>query len=159
MAGFPLFKTAIEDGDVETFRKYFDENSHAKFANQQYNVLQYAIYCMQPKIVEIILDSGIYDINYKNNNDETAIVIAMNEFNEIAEENAKNEKKIAIAKAKEAVELANAKARRVRADSIAYANRKIAASLTKEFVELERIKKWNGKQPQVVGSSTILKGL
>lgn len=79
--------------------------------------------------------------------------------NEVAEERAKGAKRVAIARAKEAEEVANAKARYVRARSIAASNRVIAASLTKSFVELERIKKWNGERSQVVGSNTIIKGL
>lgn len=46
---------------------------------------------------------------------------------------------------------AEATARKIRADAEAEANKKIAASLTKEFNEYQTIKKWNGAEPQIIG--------
>lgn len=85
---FSVFKFAVEEGDVEDFRKYFDKFAHAKFGNHQFDVLQYAVYNMQTDIVEIILDSGKYDINYQNGYGKTALIIAMDEFNDESEWNA-----------------------------------------------------------------------
>ena len=48
----------------------------------------------------------------------------------------------------------DAEATRIKAEADAEANAKIAASLTSELIEKQKIEKWNGSVPQVQGDST-----
>jgi prohibitin 1 len=67
-----------------------------------------------------------------------------------AEKQAQYEKQVAIAQAQKQVEQARgyADSRKIEADATAYVNAKVQQSMTKELVELEWIKKWNGVLPQ-----------
>lgn len=49
-----------------------------------------------------------------------------------------------------------AKAVRLRADAEAYANETVAKSLSQTLVEYERVKRWDGRMPQVAGGATPL---
>lgn len=44
----------------------------------------------------------------------------------------------------------------IEADSIAKANAKVQASLTQELIDYEYVKKWNGQEPYVKGSNSIV---
>lgn len=73
-------------------------------------------------------------------------------------EQAENELRQAEAEARkvEAIAQGNANARIIEAEAEAEANRKISASITPNLVEYQKIKKWNGVQPQVTGSNAIV---
>lgn len=73
-------------------------------------------------------------------------------------EKAENELRAAEAEARkvEAKARGNANARIIEADAEAEANRKLAASITPTLVEYEKIKRWDGKQPQVTGGNAIV---
>lgn len=66
-------------------------------------------------------------------------------------EKAKAEAEIAIAKAE-----GEAEAMRIKADAEAYANRVISSSLTHNIVLEDWIEKWDGKLPQMQGSSNMI---
>lgn len=51
---------------------------------------------------------------------------------------------------------ADAEAQRIEADAKSDANKTISESLTKELIEYEKVQKWNGVQPQVVGNSSTI---
>lgn len=71
-----------------------------------------------------------------------------------------NENEVAIAKAQAEAEAAKIKAEadaevlRIAAEAEADANRKIAASLTRELIDKIKYEKWDGSLPQVQGNST-----
>lgn len=66
---------------------------------------------------------------------------------EVAEVEAQGRKRIASAEAE-------SKAVLIRAEGEAAANRKLAESLTPTLVEMRRVEKWDGKMPQVQGTTT-----
>ena len=49
-----------------------------------------------------------------------------------------------------------ADAKLIRAQGEAKANDALQLSLTKELVEYEKVKKWNGEMPKVTGGNTIM---
>lgn len=73
-------------------------------------------------------------------------------------EQAENELRQAEAEARkvEAIAQGNANARIIEAEAEAEANRKLSASITQTLVEYEKVKKWDGKQPQVTGGNAIV---
>ena len=78
-----------------------------------------------------------------------AIQESLRALNEV--EKAKAEAEIAIAKAE-----GEAKAMRIKADAEAYYNMKISSSLTHNIVLEDWIEKWDGKLPQMQGSSNMV---
>jgi regulator of protease activity HflC (stomatin/prohibitin superfamily) len=62
----------------------------------------------------------------------------------------------ALAKQKVAAAEGDATARKLRADAEAYANDRVAKSLTPALVEYTKIQKWDGKLPEVTGGGTPL---
>lgn len=78
-----------------------------------------------------------------------AIQESLRALNEV--EKAKAEAEIAIAKAE-----GEAKAMRIKADAEAYYNYKISSSLTHNIVLEDWIEKWDGKLPQMQGSSNMV---
>jgi regulator of protease activity HflC (stomatin/prohibitin superfamily) len=62
----------------------------------------------------------------------------------------------ALAKQKVAAAVGDATARKLRADAEAYANDRVAKSLTPALVEYTKIQKWDGKLPEVTGGGTPL---
>jgi regulator of protease activity HflC (stomatin/prohibitin superfamily) len=62
----------------------------------------------------------------------------------------------ALAKQKVAAAEGDATARKLRADAEAYANDRVAKSLTPALVEYTKIQKWDGKLPEVTGGNTPL---
>ena len=72
---------------------------------------------------------------------------------------AEYEKQAAIAQAQTVIEQAKgeAEAKRISADAQAYANQKLASSTDERVVQLEWVKKWDGKLPQYnLGSNPIM---
>lgn len=80
---------------------------------------------------------------------------------EIALIKAEQEKEVAVAEAERAKIAAEgeAEATKIKAAAEAEANKKIAESLTPEFIELEKYHKWNGDVPKVTGQSTPIIGV
>lgn len=70
---------------------------------------------------------------------------AMQIENELKQAQAEAQKQIAQAEGQ-------AKSTKLKADAEAYANQVVAKSLTPSLVEYERVKRWDGKMPQMVGS-------
>ena len=72
-----------------------------------------------------------------------------------------NELREAEAEAKKVIAQANgvAESIRIRALAEANANKIVAASITSSLVEYEKIKKWDGKMPQVTGSGANIVNL
>lgn len=101
-------------------------------------------------------DTVIESINAKI----TATQRAQQRENELREAKAQADKQVAKAEgdAKSAKALAEgeAEAVRIRAEAQAEANAKLAKSLTQELVEYEKVRKWDGKLPQVSGSSPAM---
>ena len=64
------------------------------------------------------------------------------------------EKAAIVAEQKKIQAQGDAEATRIKAEADAEANAKIAASLTSELIEKQKIEKWNGSVPQVQGNST-----
>ena len=64
------------------------------------------------------------------------------------------EKAAIVAEQKKIQAQGDAEATRIKAEADAEANAKIAASLTSELIEKQKIEKWNGSVPQVQGDST-----
>lgn len=75
-----------------------------------------------------------------------AVQMAIQKKNELAATQAEAEKVVA-------KESGEARARIIRAESEAEANRKLAASLSRELIEYQQIWKWDGKLPTMVGGS------
>jgi regulator of protease activity HflC (stomatin/prohibitin superfamily) len=91
---------------------------------------------------ELRLPQGVVDnINAKIN----ARQIALKKEQEVAQERAEAQKEIEKAKG-------YAEAMRIRAEAEAEYNRKLAESISPNLIEYEKIKKWNGQTPSVVGS-------
>ena len=91
---------------------------------------------------ELRLPQGIVDnINAKIN----ARQIALKKEQEIAQEKAEAQKEIEKAKG-------YAEAMRIRVEAEAEYNKKLAESISPNLIEYEKIKKWNGQTPSVVGS-------
>lgn len=80
---------------------------------------------------------------------------------EIALIKAEQEKEVAVAEAEKAKIAAEgeAEATKIKAAAEAEANKKIAESLTPEFIELEKYHKWKGDVPKVTGQSTPIIGV
>lgn len=80
---------------------------------------------------------------------------------EIALIKAEQEKEVAVAEAERAKITAEgeAEATKIKAAAEAEANKKIAESLTPEFIELEKYHKWKGDVPKVTGQSTPIIGV
>lgn len=80
---------------------------------------------------------------------------------EIALIKAEQEKEVAVAEAERAKIAAEgeAEATKIKAAAEAEANKKIAESLTPEFIELEKYHKWKGDVPKVTGQSTPIIGV
>lgn len=80
--------------------------------------------------------------------------------NELRQSQAEAKKKVAQAEGEALAEIAKAKgaaeARRINADAEAYGNQKIASSLSQVLVEYRKIERWDGKLPQISGSSTMV---
>ena len=66
----------------------------------------------------------------------------------------KKEKAAIVAEQKKIQAEGEAEATRIKAQAEAEANQKIAASLTPELIQKQKIEKWNGSVPTVQGSST-----
>lgn len=64
------------------------------------------------------------------------------------------EKAAIVAEQKKIQAQGDAEATKIKAEADAEANAKIAASLTPELIEKQKIEKWNGSVPQVQGNST-----
>jgi len=91
---------------------------------------------------ELRLPQGVVDnINAKIN----ARQIALKKEQEVAQERAEAQKEIEKAKG-------YAEAMRIRAEAEAEYNKKLAESISPNLIEYEKIKKWNGQTPTVVGS-------
>jgi len=91
---------------------------------------------------ELRLPQGVVDnINAKIN----ARQIALKKEQEVAQEKAEAQKEIEKAKG-------YAEAMRIRAEAEAEYNKKLAESISPNLIEYEKIKKWNGQTPTVVGS-------
>lgn len=78
------------------------------------------------------------------NKDKEVALIAAEKEKEVALINAERDKEVAVQ---------NAEAARVHGEGIAASNRAIAESLTPELLERQKYEKWDGKLPQVQGSS------
>lgn len=89
-----------------------------------------------------------------------ATQIAIKTENELRATQAQAAKNVAEATGQAQAALAKAKleaeARRLTADSEAYMNKTVAASLTPELVAYIRAKKWDGAMPKVAGAGTIV---
>jgi len=95
---------------------------------------------------ELRLPQGVVDnINAKIN----ARQIALKKEQEVAQERAEAQKEIEKAKG-------YAEAMRIRAEAEAEYNKKLAESISPNLIEYEKIKKWNGQTPNVVGSGSGL---
>ncbi len=91
---------------------------------------------------ELRLPQGVVDnINAKIN----ARQIALKKEQEVAQEKAEAQKEIEKAKG-------YAEAMRIRVEAEAEYNKKLAESISPNLIEYEKIKKWNGQTPTVVGS-------
>lgn len=88
---------------------------------------------------------------------ETAKIQA-NKDREVARVQAEKDKEVAAIKAeKEIIEAeAKAEALRIASEAEAEANKKIAASLTKELIEKIKYERWNGQMPKVSGGNAIV---
>ena len=91
-----------------------------------------------PKVVKEAIDNKI-----------RATQIAQQRENELREAEAAAKKKVAEAQGQ-------AESIALRAKAEAEANLIVARSLTPELVEYEKVKKWDGKQPNVVGASGVI---
>lgn len=82
--------------------------------------------------------------------------VEANKEKEVAIINAEKDKEAAKIEAEKAKIKAegDAEAKRIAAEAEADANKKVAASLTPELIEKEKIEKWNGTVPQIQGGST-----
>ena len=79
----------------------------------------------------------------------TASQKAMQIENELRQSTAEARKRVAQAEGE-------AQAIKIRADAQAYANQKLASSLSPVLVDYKRIEKWDGKMPQVQGAASTL---
>ena len=114
-------------------------------------------------ISEFLLEDGIVveqaGIGNIGLDDQTKAVIQGVANAQYAKEQAEYEKAAAIAQAQTQIEKArgNAEALKMESDAQAYANQKLAQSTDSRVVELEWIKKWDGKLPQYqLGSGTSM---
>lgn len=104
---------------------------------------------------EKLNDIGLYvtDVNIVNYDFSEAYITAIEE-KQVAQQQllkAETEKQTAITNAE-----AEAEALKIKAQAEAEANATIAASITKELVDYNKIEKWDGSLPQVTGGSTIV---
>lgn len=80
--------------------------------------------------------------------------------NELRESQAQAKKSVAKAEGEALAEIAKAKgdaeSKKLAADAEAYANQKIASSLSSVLVEYRKVSKWDGKLPTVSGGSTLV---
>ena len=80
--------------------------------------------------------------------------------NELRQSQAEAKKNVAKAEGEAAAEIAkahgDAESRRLGADAEAYANQKIASSLSQVLVEYKKMIKWDGHLPQVSGGSAMI---
>lgn len=88
---------------------------------------------------------------------ETAQVQAKKE-REVARIQAEKDKEVAQIRAEKAIIEANASAEAltIAANAEAEANKKIAASLTDELIEMTKYERWNGEVPKVTGGTSIV---
>lgn len=98
---------------------------------------------------------GLYitDVNIVNYDFSEAFINAIEE-KQVAQQKllkAETEKQTAITNAK-----AQAESIKIKAEAEAEANKKLAASLTNEIIENNKIEKWDGKLPQVTGNASSL---
>ena len=99
--------------------------------------------------------SGLYvtDVNIIDFDFSEAFIQAIEE-KQVAQQmllKAETEKQTAITNAE-----AQAEATKIKAEAEAEANRVLAESLTAEIIEYNKIQKWDGKLPQVSGSSASI---
>jgi len=104
---------------------------------------------------EKLNEIGLYvtDVNIVNYDFSEAYITAIEE-KQVAQQKllkAETEKQTAITNAE-----AEAEALKIKAQAEAEANATIAASITKELVDYNKIEKWDGSLPQVTGGSTIV---
>lgn len=94
------------------------------------------------------------------NNKVEAEQIAMQKENEVKQAAADAQKAVATAQGYAQAHIAqaegDAKATLINAEAQAQANQKLAASITDTLVRYEAVQKWNGTQPQVMGSGGLL---
>ncbi len=104
---------------------------------------------------EKLNEIGLYvtDVNIINFDFSEAYITAIEE-KQVAQQQllkAETEKQTAITNAE-----AEAEATRIKAEAEAAANKALTESLTPELIEYNKIQKWDGKLPQVTGSSAIV---
>lgn len=104
---------------------------------------------------EKLNEIGLYvtDVNIINFDFSEAYITAIEE-KQVAQQQllkAETEKQTAITNAE-----AEAEATRIKAEAEAAANKALTESLTPELIEYNKIEKWDGKLPQVTGSSAIV---
>ena len=104
---------------------------------------------------EKLNEIGLYvtDVNIINFDFSEAYINAIEE-KQVAQQQllkAETEKQTAITNAE-----AEAEATRIKAEAEAAANKALTESLTPELIEYNKIQKWDGKLPQVTGSSAIV---
>ena len=74
-------KNVIDSDNTKDFVEYVWKDYKNIKLDDGYNLLQYAIYNSSVNIVEFLLDSGYYDIDYQSKEtNDTALIIAMNDF-------------------------------------------------------------------------------
>jgi regulator of protease activity HflC (stomatin/prohibitin superfamily) len=110
-----------------------------KFASDGFNITQFTI--NETRVPEAVTQA----INAK--------VAMIQEAQKAEQEVRKTE---ALAKQKITAAEGEATARKLRADAEAYANERVAKSLTPALVEYTKITKWDGKLPEVTGGNTPL---
>ena len=84
--------------------------------------------------------------------------IQANKDREVARVQAEKDKEVAAIKAEQKIIAAEAeaKATRIASEAEAESNRKIAASLTKELIEMIKYQQWNGVMPSVQGADGVI---
>lgn len=79
------------------------------------------------------------------------MIVTQQNLNEVAVAKAQAEAEAALLKAQ-----ADAEAVKIAAEAEAEANKKLAASLTPELIEMMKYERWNGQLPTITGSDTLI---
>jgi regulator of protease activity HflC (stomatin/prohibitin superfamily) len=120
-------------------------------------VSQYGIYIEQFNIVNFDFSEALNKaVEEKQVALQNLIKVETNQKAEVVKAKAQAEIDVVKAQAKEDAAKSNAAAVLIDAEAQAEANRKLAASLSPDLVEYEKIKKWNGTLPSVSCGNAIV---
>lgn len=163
-----LVHPRVSERTKSTFSKYSAENlvserdalSTKICENLRAEMLVYGINIISVSIEDIDFTDAFTDaVEAKQVAEQTMLRVQTEQTQQINVERAEAERRIIAAQANAEVAQTNADAAaytiRVQAEAQAEANQVIAASLTNELINYQKINKWNGTVPTIQGIETI----